>query len=214
MKVLMPILFAMVSLISNAAWSDSFSEGQKAFETDDYEKAMSEWRLSASNGNANAANSIAKMFRIGLGVIQNHQTAIEWFLIGHKLGSAESSYNLAIAYDQGMGSVQKDEKIAFSYYHASAKRGYSNAQYNLGLRYASGIGVKPNLTLSYMWFEIVINSEKFLKRGTIKKSKLELFPTKDGELIMELIANEISLQELNQAKQLARQCVANDYYNC
>lgn len=214
MKNFVFIILALVSLSSTTVWGNSFSEGQKAFDSGDYERAISQWQISASDGNATAATKIAKMFRNGLGVAQNHQTAIEWFLVGHRLGSAESSYNIAIAYDQGMGSIQKNEKTAFSYYHASAKRGYSDAQYNLGLRYAGGIGVKPDLTLSYMWLEIVVNSEKFLKQGTTKKSKLNLFPKKDGELILELIANEIPLQQVNQAKQLARQCVANDYANC
>ena len=65
-----------------------------------------------------------------------------------------------------------------------------------------------------MWFEVVVNSEEFLNRETIKKSKLNLFAKKDGELVLELIAKEISLQGVNQAKQLARQCVANDYSDC
>lgn len=214
MKVLALIIFAVVSQISNSAWSNPFSDGQKAFETGDYQKALSEWRLSASNGNAKAANNIAKMFRNGLGVIQNHRTAIEWFMMGHRLGSAESAYNLAIAYDQGIGGIQKDEKTAFSYYHASAKRGYSDAQFNLGLRYAKGVGVKPNLMLSYMWLEIVINSQKFLKQGTIKKSKLSLVPKEKGEMILELLRKEISPLKVNQAKQLARQCVEYDYFSC
>ena len=214
MKNFVFIILALVSLSSTTVWGNSFSEGQKAFDAGDYERAISQWQISASDGNATAATNIAKMFRNGVGVVQNHQTAIEWFLVGHRLGSAESSYNLAIAYDQGMGGVQQNEKVAFSYYHASAKRGHSDAQYNLGLRYAGGTGVQPNLTLSYMWFEIVINSEEFLKQGTIKKSKLNLFSKKDGELILDLIAKGISLQQVNQAKQLARQCVADDYYNC
>ena len=113
-----------------------------------------------------------------------------------------------------MGGLQKDEKTAFSYYHASAKRGYSDAQYNLGIRFASGIGVKPSLTLSNMWFKIVINSEEFLHQGSIEKSNLNLFTKKDGEMILELIAKAISAQNVNQAKQLARQCVANDYSDC
>lgn len=214
MKNLVFLILTLFSLSLTDVQAGSFYEGQKAFETGDYKRAIYHWTISASGGNETAATNIAKMFRNGLGVVQNHQTAIEWFLVGHRLGSAESSYNLAIAYDQGMGSIQKNEKIAFSYYHASAKKGYADAQYNLGLRYARGIGVQPNLMLSYMWLEIAINSEEFLEQGTTKRSKLSLFSQKDGQLILELIAEEISLQRVKQAKQLAQQCVADDYSNC
>ena len=111
-----------MSLVSLPSWGDSFERGTAAFGDGDYKKAIAEWTVSASNGNATAATNIGKMFRNGLGVSQDHKSAVEWFLIGHKLGNRESSYNLAIAYDHGIGGVEKNDKIAFNFYHRMSSR--------------------------------------------------------------------------------------------
>ncbi|MDA9931088.1 sel1 repeat family protein [Alphaproteobacteria bacterium] len=214
MKTLFTIPLVLMSLMSFPSWGDEFNLGMRAFESGDYKTALEKWSSSALNGNPTAANNVGKMLRNGLGVSQDHKSAVEWFLIGHRMGNRESSYNLAIAYDQGMGGVEKNETTAFNFYHESAKKGFSDAQYNLGLRYARGVGVKPDLTLSYVWFEIVVNSDRFMRRGTIEKSKLTLFSNEDALAVMDLIAKNISPSDLILARRIARECVANDYINC
>ena len=113
-----------------------------------------------------------------------------------------------------MGGLEKSEGSAFKFYRASAKRGFANAQYNLGLRYASGTGVRADLVLSYMWFDILVNSSGFLNKGTIKTSSLTILSIEDALVVMDLIEKNISTKELELARQLARECVANDYATC
>ncbi|MGD9021253.1 MAG: hypothetical protein PVF46_05605 [Lysobacterales bacterium] len=65
----------------------------------------------------------------------------------------EAQYNLAIAYESGLG-MEQDHVKAIGWYLAAAKQGYVSAQKNLGVKYALGQGVAQDPLEAYIWFAI------------------------------------------------------------
>ncbi|WP_428086945.1 tetratricopeptide repeat protein [Candidatus Thioglobus sp.] len=65
-------------------------------------------------------------------------------------GDAQSQYELALAYDLGLG-VDKDLPTAFIWYLKSANQDYAKAQYNLGIFYALAKSVDKDIEQSKFW---------------------------------------------------------------
>ncbi len=65
-------------------------------------------------------------------------------------GDAQSQYELALAYDLGLG-VHKNLSIAFEWYQKSANQEYAKAQYNLGIFYALAKSVDKDIEQSKFW---------------------------------------------------------------
>ena len=66
-------------------------------------------------------------------------------------GHAESQFNLALMYEQGIG-VGKDEKEAVVWYGKSAAQGNAAAQFNLGVMYENGRGTKVDYAKANQWY--------------------------------------------------------------
>lgn len=86
-------------------------------------------------------------FEAGIAAYQanNLPLAYKEFLAAAKEGHADSQFNVALMYEQGIG-VAKDEKEAVVWYGKSATQGNSAAQYNLGVLYENGRGTKIDYT--------------------------------------------------------------------
>ena len=86
-------------------------------------------------------------FQAGLKAYQanNLPLAYKEFLTAANDGHADSQFNVALMYEQGIG-VSKDEKEAVVWYGKSAAHGNSAAQFNLGVLYENGRGTKIDYT--------------------------------------------------------------------
>jgi TPR repeat protein len=82
---------------------------------------------SATKGYLNAFGSIARAYENGDGVVQNHETAIQWHLKGMKLNNSGSFFLLAKMYESGRG-VNKNTEKAIELYQAAAKLGNGGAR--------------------------------------------------------------------------------------
>ncbi|WP_299163351.1 tetratricopeptide repeat protein [uncultured Eudoraea sp.] len=82
-------------------------------------------------------------FQAGLKAYQanNLPLAYKEFLTAANDDHADSQFNVALMYEQGIG-VSKDEKEAVVWYGKSAAHGNSAAQFNLGVLYENGRGTK------------------------------------------------------------------------
>jgi TPR repeat protein len=74
---------------------------------------------------------IGALYYHGRGVLRDTSKALEYFIRGSELGSADASVVVADAYDIGDG-VTKDEKKARHYYELAAMKGDNLSRYNLG----------------------------------------------------------------------------------
>ncbi len=81
----------------------------------------------------------------------NLPLAVQEFRQAAEAGDANSQFNLALMYEQGIG-VGKDEKAAVTWYRKSAEQGNSNAQYNLAVLYENGRGTAVNFAEANQWY--------------------------------------------------------------
>jgi len=77
--------------------------------------------------------------------------AYKEFLAAAEEGHADSQFNVALMYEQGIG-VGKDEKQAVVWYGKSAALGNSAAQYNLGVLYENGRGTEIDYAKANEWY--------------------------------------------------------------
>ncbi len=66
-------------------------------------------------------------------------------------GNAKAQYNLASAYEEGIG-VQQSYPTAIKWYIKSAELGYDEAMFRLGYLYDNGIGVKKDNKTAIKWY--------------------------------------------------------------
>ena len=78
-----------------------------------------------------------------------------------------------------------------------AELGDAEAQYLLGVLYTSGLGVTQDYLKAYMWFDI--SSSKGYYLSTMNK---------------EVTAKYLSLFQVLEAQDLAKECVAKNYKGC
>lgn len=92
-------------------------------------------------------------FQAGIAAYQasNLPLAYKEFLTAAKAGHADSQFNVALMYEQGIG-VGKDEKEAVVWYGKSAAHGNAAAQYNLGVLYENGRGTAVDFSKANEWY--------------------------------------------------------------
>ncbi len=92
-------------------------------------------------------------FEAGIAAYQanNLPLAYKEFLAAAREGHADSQFNVALMYEQGIG-VGKDEKEAFVWYDKSAAQGYAAAQYNLECSGENGRGTAIDFAQANAWY--------------------------------------------------------------
>jgi len=70
-----------------------------------------------------------------------------------KSGNPKAQFDLAIMYATGRG-VQKNEKIAFNWFHKSARKNYAPAKHYMGISFLQGRGVRKQTELARYWFRL------------------------------------------------------------
>jgi TPR repeat protein len=81
----------------------------------------------------------------------NLPLAYQEFLAAAQAGHADSQFNVALMYEQGIG-VQKNEKEAVVWYGKAAAQGNMAAQYNLGVLYENGRGTPVEFAKANEWY--------------------------------------------------------------
>ena len=74
---------------------------------------------------------------------KNYEQAIPLLQKSAELGNPEAQYNLGYCYEFGVG-IEKDEKIATSWYQKSADQNYNDGLYAMMMAYSDGKGVPVN----------------------------------------------------------------------
>ena len=92
-------------------------------------------------------------FEAGIAAYQANDLPLAYkeFLAAAKEGHADSQYNVALMYEQGIG-VGKDEKEAVVWYGKSALQGNAGAQFNLGVLYENGRGTNVDFAKANEWY--------------------------------------------------------------
>jgi TPR repeat protein len=92
-------------------------------------------------------------FEAGIAAYQANDLPLAYneFLAAAREGHADSQFNLALMYEQGIGTA-KDEKEAVVWYGKSAAQGNAAAQFNLGVLYENGRGTEIDFAKANAWY--------------------------------------------------------------
>lgn len=74
------------------------------------------------------------------------------FIVKAKKGDPVSQMYLALCFNEGKG-VEKNDSLAFYWYHRSAQKGLADAQVMLAKCYRDGVGTEKNDSLAFYWYE-------------------------------------------------------------
>lgn len=85
-----------------------------------FEEAMSQFRVLARSGNADAEELIGVMYALGLGVARDDERAFEWYLRASMKGHAGAQSGIGWYYEIGRGMPAPDLVRAYLWYSLSA----------------------------------------------------------------------------------------------
>ncbi len=138
------------------------------------------------------------MYLRGLGVPLDFKEAAKWYMKAADQDIPAAEYNLAIMYEEGQG-VAQDNSEAFNWCTKAAEGGDADAQNELAGMYEDGVGVAQELVRAHMWYTL----------ATTSKSVQE-----DASKSLARIAGRMTAQQLTQAQEMARRCLASQYKDC
>ncbi|MEZ5463028.1 tetratricopeptide repeat protein [Dokdonella sp.] len=92
-------------------------------------------------------------FEAGIAAYEANDLSLAYreFLAAARQGHADSQYNLALMYEQGLG-VGQDESEAVAWYGKAAAQGNAFAQFNLGVLYENGRGTAVDYAKANEWY--------------------------------------------------------------
>jgi TPR repeat protein len=114
---------------------------------------VSEIRIKAEQGNADAQAALGFIYQNGDGVPKDDSESVRWYRKAAEQGNAEAQAALGFIYQIGDG-VPKDELESLKWFTKAAEQGHAGAQNVLGLFYKFGKGVPKDYVEAYKWFNL------------------------------------------------------------
>ena len=226
MKALIASL--LVALSVNMAMAGDFEDGLAASQGQDFATALKIWKPLAAQGNARAQHNLGFMYERGEGVPQDYAEAARWYKLAVAQGVARSQVNLGLLYFEGQG-VRQDYSETIRLFKLAAAPGKdtpssnygigvgtatdairaaagepelegqdaARAKYNLGYMYFEGVGVPQDYVRAHFW----LNLAAATGLAAAVKSR-------------DIVANEMTPQQIAEAQKMARECLASNYKKC
>ena len=140
-------------ILSSISWSADAAKGQEAYNSGDYQAALTEWQPLAEEGHADGQFGMGLLYANGFGVPLDDDQALKWYRLAADQGHAQGQCNLAVMHANGWGVPQSDEE-AFKWYSLAAEQGVAEAQISLGQMYSGGFGAPLDNVQARKWFTI------------------------------------------------------------
>lgn len=140
-----PMLAAALLAASTPA-ATTVSDGAQKWRAGDWSGAVKSWAKPAAAGDPDAMFNMGQAYRLGRGVQQNHQLALEYYRRAAEKGHLGAIANLGIVLFQDGKRTE-----ALSYLRRAADAGEMRAAYVLGVATFSGEGAPRNPTLGYAY---------------------------------------------------------------
>ena len=135
-------------------------KGIDAYYAGDYDNAFKLLHPLAEEGVARAQFRLGIMYSQGRTVIENNDLARQWIsqalptvIRAAQNNEAWAQTDLGTAYELGIG-MDKNTKMAASWYQKAADQGYAGAQTNLGVLYGSGVGLRYDRQRAIYWLKL------------------------------------------------------------
>ena len=173
----------------------SYKEGRGVKQ--DYKAAFKWFKLAAEQGYESAPIQLGFLYANGFGVTKDFAHAFKWYKIAAEQGNADAQGSLGFMYFNGQG-VDKDYEASFKWFKLAAEQGHALAQINLGQMYDRGVGgTTQNYKIAFMWY--ILAAEHGDERAEKHISRIE---------------KRMTITQVGEAKQLARECVGKNYKDC
>lgn len=143
---------ALLAALAQAACTETFRDGEQAFEHGSYGRAHAIWERLAEKGDAASMVGLGHLYEAGVGVPPDPHLAMRWYQRADEFGDARGSLGVAGLLDAGRGT-DRNSQAAATWYARAAAAGDHRAQYDLAQLYATGDGVPANAALAAAWFE-------------------------------------------------------------
>ena len=106
----------------------------------------------ANQGVPMAQYDLGVCYNSGLGVVQNPQTAAQWFFKAAQQADGDAQFALGRLYLEGRGVPQTDD-AARKWFEVAAQHGHAASQNQMGYLYMSGVcGVEKNPMMAMQWW--------------------------------------------------------------
>ena len=185
-----------LAICVGAAWAGDLEDGVAAHEKKDFTTAIRKFKSAAAQGNASAQINLGDMYNIGQGVVQDYAEAMRWYKLAAAQRNASAQFIVGIEYYSGKIVVQ-DYAEAVRWFKLSAAQGYAGAQLSLAIMYDEGKGVVQDYVRAHMWYNLSA------ARGNSDVVKYR-----------DLVAKQMTPQQVAEAQKLARECQARNFKNC
>ena len=124
-----------------------------------------------------------------------YEDTLKWLHASAEQGHARAQFSLGNMYHEGEVAPQ-DYTEALKWYRLAAEQGYGQAQSALGSMYHEGKGVPQDNGKAHVWLNVGV------------------FNGGPGEDLRDDIGKEMTIPQLKQAQELARECVRKEYRGC
>ena len=139
------VICAFAAGMFGCGFDETPEDGLRAFDRGNYSEAERIWGGLAQNGNATAQFTLGRMYELGVGVVQNYDTASHWYRKAAIRSNPYAQGNLAVLYAHGRGVPQ--DFVQSYVWSTLAAAGYSNWSGNLrntALRNRDIVAVRMN----------------------------------------------------------------------
>lgn len=117
---------AILLLVPFFAWcecgKDYLSDGDKAYENGEYEKAFKLYEKACGMGEDSGCYELGRMYKYGKGVVKDYSKAIKLYEKACDEGEASGCYELGWRYKYGVG-VEKNYSEAVEFYKKACDMG-------------------------------------------------------------------------------------------
>jgi TPR repeat protein len=188
-----PLAALALLLIAAPAWSGDFQKGLDAYNSADYETALSEWTPLAEAGDVGGQYGLGLMYGNGFGVDMDDALAVKWYGLAAEQGHALAQNNLAVMHQNGWGVPQNDQE-AVRLYALAAEQGVVEAMVALGRYYAMDFCEDYNPVEAYKWYSVAAKfdaPDANAKRDYVAE-KMTLEQVTEGENLVELWSSDHS----------------------
>ena len=118
-----------------------------------YTQAEFWYRKAAEQGNADAQESLGRLYDSDQGGFHDYEQAAFWYRKAADQGNSNAEYMLGNLYLEGDGVPQYDTEAA-AWYRKAAEQGNADAQESLGRLYEKGQGLPKDYAEAYFWLDL------------------------------------------------------------
>ena len=176
--------------------ASDLERGLEAYESGDYETALTILKPLAEQGNAEAQYNLVILYYEGIGVTQDAEKAIKWVRRAadqdHPVALMAMSFFSLHNTNQAQGRQEMVQWL-----RRAAEQGLAEAQFGYGVLYHLGQVVPQDNPKAYQWIYLA-----------------QINGYNETEELRDILENLMTAADISKAKNMARTCLESAYKDC